>query len=173
MHLLRKRIRFIFKTWLPLQQISRNRPKYWLSRSTKYRLFEKWRLNFQLLIVVECFMFQLQILLGEKLKTIFDLWLILEKRVFQFLLAEVWVSCAILWSFDLYLADVDINTKNSFDNSGCNETRQKVLASIALADFSNFGGLKNLKNCVFLQIWVKFDTVDSRSNGSACDKILL
>ena len=31
---------------------------------------------------------------------------------------------------DLYGADVDINTKNSLDNSGSNETMQKVLASI-------------------------------------------
>ena len=31
---------------------------------------------------------------------------------------------------DLYEADVDINTKNSLDNSGSNETMQKVLASI-------------------------------------------
>ncbi len=31
---------------------------------------------------------------------------------------------------DLYGADVDINTKNSLDNCGSNETVQKVLASI-------------------------------------------
>ena len=31
---------------------------------------------------------------------------------------------------DLYGPDVDINTKNSLDNSGSNETVQKVLASI-------------------------------------------
>ena len=31
---------------------------------------------------------------------------------------------------DLYEPDVDINTKNSLDNSGSNETMQKVLASI-------------------------------------------
>ena len=29
-----------------------------------------------------------------------------------------------------YVADVDINTENSLDNSGSNETMQKVLASI-------------------------------------------
>ena len=31
---------------------------------------------------------------------------------------------------DLYEADVDINTKNSSNNSGSNEAMQKVLASI-------------------------------------------
>ena len=31
---------------------------------------------------------------------------------------------------DLYGSDVDINTKNSLDNSPSNETMQKVLASI-------------------------------------------
>ena len=31
---------------------------------------------------------------------------------------------------DLYLADVNINTINILDNSGSNETMQKVLASI-------------------------------------------
>ena len=31
---------------------------------------------------------------------------------------------------DLYVADFDINTENSLDNSGSNETMQKVLASI-------------------------------------------
>ena len=31
---------------------------------------------------------------------------------------------------DLYEADVDINNINSLDNSGSNETMQKVLASI-------------------------------------------
>ena len=31
---------------------------------------------------------------------------------------------------DLYEADVDTNTRNSLDNSGSNETMQKVLASI-------------------------------------------
>ena len=31
---------------------------------------------------------------------------------------------------DLYEADVDTNTENSLDNSGSNETMQKVLASI-------------------------------------------
>ena len=31
---------------------------------------------------------------------------------------------------ELYEADVDINTDDSLDNFGSNETRQKVLASI-------------------------------------------
>ena len=42
-----------------------------------------------------------------------------------------------------YGPDVDINTKNSLDHSGSNETMQKVLA---LADLSKkFGGSKILK----------------------------
>ena len=45
----------------------------------------------------------------------------LEKRAFQFLLRAF---C------DLYGPDVDINNKNSLENSGSNETMQKVLASI-------------------------------------------
>ena len=46
---------------------------------------------------------------------------------------------------DLYEADVDINTKNSLDNSGSNETMQKVLALIVWLQRSfkkNFGGPK-------------------------------
>ena len=38
------------------------------------------------------------LLIGKKLKAIFDFWLTLEERGFQFLLAEVCKSWAILWS---------------------------------------------------------------------------
>ena len=48
----------------------------------------------------------------------------LEKRGFQFLLEKVEPFC------EHYEPDVDINTENSLDNSGSNETMQKVLASI-------------------------------------------
>ena len=46
---------------------------------------------------------------------------------------------------DLYVADVDINTENSLDNSGSNETMQKVLALIVRLQRSfqkYFGGPK-------------------------------
>ncbi len=57
---------------------------------------------------------------------------------------------------DLYLADVDINTKNSLGNSRSNETMQNVLA---LVDFSK-KFFENW-NCVFYPIQVKFDMVDN------------
>ena len=44
----------------------------------------------------------------KKSMTIFDFWLMLEKRGFQFLLWAIWGS----WVCELYEADVDINTKN-------------------------------------------------------------
>ena len=46
---------------------------------------------------------------------------------------------------EYYEADVDINTENSLDNSGSNETMQKVLALIVWLQRSfqkNFGGPK-------------------------------
>ena len=62
---------------------------------------------------------------NQRLSSIFDsCW---RNEVFNFCLgkfAKVEPFC------DLYVADVDINTKNSLDNSGSNETMQKVLASI-------------------------------------------
>ena len=70
-------------------------------------------------------------IIGKKSKTIFNFWLMLEKRglVSNFCLrkiAKVRPFCELLG------ADVYINTKNSLDNPGSNETMQKVLASIVL-----------------------------------------
>ena len=51
---------------------------------------------------------------------------------------------------ELYEADVDINTKNSLDNSGSNETVQKVsFNSLALAELSKIvvNNFKNLNLC--------------------------
>ena len=61
---------------------------------------------------------------NRRLSSIFDSCC---KKVSNFCLrkfAEVVPFC------DLYGPDVDINTNNSLDNSGYNETMQKVLASI-------------------------------------------
>ena len=38
------------------------------------------------------------VIIGKKSKTIFDFWLMLEKPGFQFSLAKVWESWAILWT---------------------------------------------------------------------------
>ena len=59
---------------------------------------------------------------------------------------------------DLYGADVDINTNNSLDNSGSNETMQKVLASIVWLrrNFQkNLGGPKfpKFENLCFSSDW--------------------
>ena len=55
---------------------------------------------------------------------------------------------------DLYGPDVDINTENSLDNSGSNETMQKVLASIVWLQ-RNFqkkiGGPKFRKSVFFIR----------------------
>ena len=57
--------------------------------------------------------------------------------------------------------DVDINTKNSLDNSGSNETAKgSSFDSLALTDFSKkLWGSKILKiwTCVFHPIWIQFD----------------
>ena len=62
---------------------------------------------------------------NQRLSSIFDLcW---RNEVSNFRLrkfAQVEPFC------DLYVADVDTNTENSLDNSGSNETMQKVLALI-------------------------------------------
>ena len=61
----------------------------------------------------------------------------------------------------LYQADVDINTGNSSDNSGSNETMQKVLAAIVYLwrIFQKKLEVKNFENinfCIFYPMWVKF-----------------
>ena len=64
----------------------------------------------------------------------------LEKRVFQSRLRQFG---EVVPFYDLYEADVDITTKNSLDNSGSNETMQKVLAWIVKLwriFQKNFGG---------------------------------
>ena len=72
-------------------------------------------------------LFLLRVLSGKnrRLSSIFDLCWRNEVSNFRWRkFEEVEPFC------DLYEADVDINTKNSLDNSGSNETMQKVLASI-------------------------------------------
>ena len=72
---------------------------------------------------------------------------------------------------DLYEADVDINTKNSLDNSGSNETMQKVLALIVKlwriikkkwgSKILRVPKFENSNFCVFHPIEVKFDMGDN------------
>ena len=65
--------------------------------------------------------------IGKISKTIFDFRLMVEKRGSKFRLrkfAQVGPFC------EPNEADVDINNINSLNNSGSNETMQKVLASI-------------------------------------------
>ncbi len=53
-----------------------------------------------------------------------------------------WGNLSKLSHFVNYVADFDINTENSLDNSGSNETMQEVLASLVQRIFQKFGGQK-------------------------------
>ena len=81
--------------------------------------------------------------LGKKSKTIFDFWLMLEKRGFQFLL----------------------ETENSLDNSGIQWDHAKgsivKLWRIFQKKISGVKNPENLNFCVFIPIWVKFDMQDN------------